>query len=348
MTKHSRNPSIANARKRDRSREPSVNSVGFGRSQSMRDQEQMERQQRYKEELDRQMIDLERKRNAEKEKQLEEERKLEMKVKRDREQLAKQQQKEGGIFGKDMEREKVDRARKQEQFQEELRRQSEERKRKKEEEKRKEKERERKLEEKIQREMRELQNRHQIEKQREQTLGEMPLNGGNAGGAGSVPNEPGIQLFVSKKPRKPIPETNIEPMVTAVTAPSIPTAVVSAPPVPTVVHHQPAISKPVPMIMQHPVETVPNLVNVRNIRPSSGRRMDDNRPSTSKKMIQEILALKQDLLQNQKMIRDELAVHKQQVLFHDPSCSKCLIWIHFVKMLLIFSDLLPCCTLSSN
>merc|ERR1719244_118586 len=114
---------------RDRSRRGSVNAVAFGRDQTARDQEVVDRQQRYKEELDRQMAERERKRNAEKCKEREEEMRLELKVKRDRELLAKQQLKEGGIFGVDADRAKLDRARKQELFQEELRRQSEAKKR---------------------------------------------------------------------------------------------------------------------------------------------------------------------------------------------------------------------------
>merc|ERR1719295_1494514 len=65
--------------------------------------------------------------------------------------------------------------------------------------------------------------------------------------------------------------------------------------------------------MMRPVETVPDSVNARNTRPSAGGLRGDHRPSTSKKMLDELLSLKQDLLQNQQMIRSELAMHKQQI-----------------------------------
>ena len=79
-------------RERDESRSNSVNTMGFGREQSVRELEQIGRQQRYKADLDRQREELEKKRSAEKWREKEEEMKLEIKVKRDRERRAKEQQ----------------------------------------------------------------------------------------------------------------------------------------------------------------------------------------------------------------------------------------------------------------
>ena len=238
-------------------------------------------------------------------------------------------------------------------FQEELRRQSEEKKRKKEEEQRMEKEKERKLEDKIQREMKELQSKYEEEKHRDLTIGTAPLKDDDG---------PNVQLFVPKKkpPMKPIHEATVEPVVNLVNAPRAnPPQIVAAPnviapnfptqnvPAPNVAapyapgpRANPSQIMPTPnvaapyfptqnvaaqyapgpmMVNQHPMGLQPAMM-MQPMMQSAGR------PSTSKKMFEELLSLKQDLLTNQQMIRNELAMHKQQVMYM-PCCEQ----LHFQR-----------------
>ena len=72
-------------RERDESRSNSVNTMGFGREQSVRELEQIGRQQRYKADLDRQREELEKKRSAEKWREKEEDKDEEKKKQREKE-----------------------------------------------------------------------------------------------------------------------------------------------------------------------------------------------------------------------------------------------------------------------
>eukprot|EP01084_Bolivina_argentea_P065124 118721_1 len=253
---------------------------------------------KYREDLQQQMKDLNERRTKQKVFEDKQDMKLELKIERDRKELRNQlvdNIQNSGIFGKDADIEKLQKAKKQELYQQELKQQAIEAKRKKMEKEREEKEKERQLELKIQKELDELQEKYQREK-------EMEANMSNLSNIGSVVKIPNVKRSNVNNTFK---NMNTSTHMANVSHEIIPKS------------SNIGVFKNMNMsnasFMNNNIQEQP--LSARNpiIEHNSYDKINNKRPSTSKKMYQELLNLKKDLLENQKMIREELQIHKQQI-----------------------------------